>query len=573
MRKREGTSMFPSPLISCTLCVLACPIISSFPQAPFRVAASQVNTGERCGPNTFIVFTGTSCETSTTPEVPKTQEIKLNFGPNKSLSYLDRMLLKKHQSNPNFIPRQTPLKDFQGNSKDPKSDSSPQREIEVENQLGTNYREIFQSLGALNKKNARENGVASVAASRGVIAIEEITDDELSAEETTACIVDEQDSHPHPQSQSRPVSRSGRVSITCMTPRGNFEADSDALVLQDVSPVSSVSPSLEQTSPFSRLGVRGANSRTGQNIAKHSQIKQQSDGSSARVWSPQPSHIGLSEFFLAGVKDGSPSNSRERVSAISSSQIKPDNLSQTLLARNVWKPQESFLENEVSQQRGAEEVNTSGSEVRPQSPRPIIPLLREPTLSAKSRDRPDSKSSTIAMPVGTDIVYDAQIHDFGIVDFLKTQPPNGFEDYSLVHRVSTVSELTLSPNPPVFHWSDDSDDDFLEQLCSRVTQDELRADQDEADRATLTNLAWELASTTGRLTQCELDEDEEETGDKKAGSEDEFDEDSIENNDLGSGLSSSEEDTPIDSYSANANRTRGDDDETALAEAEVHALK
>ena len=532
------------------------------------MAATQVNTGVRYGANTFIVFTGTTCETSTTPEVPKTQEIKLNFGPNKSLSYLDRMLLKKHQSNPNFISRQTPLKDFQGNSKDPKSDSSPQREIEVENQLGTNYREIFQSLGALNKKNVRENGVASVA-------IEEITDDELSAEETTACIVDEQDSHPHPQSQSRPVSRSGRVSITCMTPRGNFEADSDALVLQDVSPVSSASPSSEQTSPFSRLGVRGANSRTGQHIAKHSQIKKQSDGLSARVWSPQPSHIGLSEFFLAGVKDGSPPGrqSRETVSAISPSQIKPDNLSQTLLARNVWKPQESFLENEVSQQRGAEEVNTSGSEVRPQSPRPIIPLLREPTLSAKSRDRPDSKSSTIAMPVGTDIVYDAQIHDFGIVDFLKTQPPNGFEDYSLVHRVSTVSELTLSPNPPVFHWSDDSDDDFLEQLCSRVTQDELRADQDEADRATLTNLAWELASTTGRLTQCELDEDEEETGEKKAGSEDEFDEDSIENNDLGSGLSSSEEDTPIDSYSANANRTRGDDDETALAEAEVHALK
>ena len=567
--------MFPSLLPSCTLCVLACPIISSFPQALFRVAATQVNTVVRCRPNTFIIFTGTTCETSTTPEVPKTQEIKLNFGPNKSLSYLDRMLLKKHQSNPNFISRQTPLKDFQGNSKDPKSESSPQKEIVVENQLGRNYREIFQSLGALNKKNARENGVASVAASRGVIAIEEITDDELSVEETTACIVDEQDSLPHPQSQSRPVSRSGRVSITCMTPRGNFEADSDALMLQDVSPVSSVSPPSEQTSPFSRLGVRGANSRTGQHIAKHSQIKEKSDGLSARVWSPQPSHIGLSEFFLAGVKEGSlpGRQSREMMSAISPSQIKPDNLSQTLLARNVWKPQESFLENEVSLQRGAEEVNTSGSEVRPQSPRPIIPLLREPTLSAKSRDRPDSKSSTIAMPVGTDIVYDAQIHDFGIVDFLKTQPPNGFEDYSLVHRVSTVSELTLSPNPPVFHWSDDSDDDFLEQLCSRVTQDELRADQDEADRATLTNLAWELASTTGRLTQCELDEDEEETGEKKAGSEDEFDEDSIENNDLGSGLSSSEEDTPIDSYSANANRTRGDDDETALAEAEVHALK
>lgn len=171
------------------------------------------------------------------------------------------------------------------------------------------------------------------------------------------------------------------------------------------------------------------------------------------------------------------------------------------------------------------------------------------------------------MPVATEIHYDTQIHDFGIVDFLKTQPylPNGYEDYRLVHRVSTVSPLTLSPNPPTFHWSDDSDDDFLEQLCSTTIQDEQRADQDEADRATLTDLAWELASTTGRLTRCELDEEEGED-------EEEFDEDSIETNDLGSGLSSSEEDTVTDTYSANVNKNR-EKDENSLAEAEVHALK
>ena len=157
---------------------------------------------------------------------------------------------------------------------------------------------------------------------------------------------------------------------------------------------------------------------------------------------------------------------------------------------------------------------------------------------------------------------DAQIHDFGIVDFLKAQPyiPKGFEDYSQVHRVSTVSPLTLSPNPPSFHWSDDSDDDFLAQLCTQSAQDDPRTDQDEDDRATLTALAWELASTTGRLFQCELDEEE-------------FDEDSIETNDFGSGLSSSEEDTNVvDTYSANINRIK-EKDENALSEEEVHSLK
>lgn len=510
-----------------------------------------------------------TCETSTTPEPPMAQEVKLTFGPNKSLSYLDRMLLKKHHGDPNFISKDAKSKGKK--TKSPENSSQP----EIESQLGTNYREIFQSLGASNRKHAQKNGAENMTTS-SVVSIQEVKDDNLNMEETTACIVEEENSHPHPQSQGGAMSHSGRVSIMCMTPRGNFEADGEALVLQDVSPVSNTSPTVQQSSPMSRLGVRRANTRIGQNVAKRSQIKDQSDGL-ARVWSPQPSHVGLSEFFLTGVKDGLPSGrqSRERVTAFGPAVVKPDKLSKNLLSQNVWKPHESIIKNEDSQQQMQEEDGHNGSEVRPESPRPIIPLLREPSLSAKSRDRPDSSSSTIAMPVATDIQYDTQIHDFGIVDFLKSQPnlPNGYEDYSLVHRVSTVTELTLSPNPPVFHWSDDSDDDFLEHLCSRVNQDEQRADQEEADRATLTDLAWELASTTGRLTQCDLDEEEEEAKrNNEGGSEGEFDEDSIENNDLGSGLSSSDEETPVDSYSANVNRPK-ENDENALAEAEVHALK
>ena len=165
-----------------------------------------------------------------------------------------------------------------------------------------------------------------------------------------------------------------------------------------------------------------------------------------------------------------------------------------LLSQNVWKPLESVSANDDTINR--QEQQQQQSEERKDSPRPIIPLLHEPSLSDKNNDRPDSQSSTILKPVEGEV--DAQIHDFGIVDFLKAPPymPKGFEDYSQVHRVSTVSPLTLSPNPQSFHWSDDSDDDFLAQLCTQSAQDDKRADQDEDDRATLTDLAWELASTT-----------------------------------------------------------------------------
>ena len=344
----------------------------------------------------------------------------------------------------------------------------------------------------------------------------------------------------------------------CMTPTGRFQADSDALVLEDVSPVSTNSPALEHAA-LSRHSSRGGHSRVGQ-------LQEQTGGSTARVWSPQPRHVGLSEFFLAGVQDGSASGrvSRERDASFDLTSVKPDKLSMRLLSQNVWKPLESVSANVDTINR--QDQQQQQTEERKDSPRPIIPLLHEPKLSDKNNDRPDSQSFAILKPVeGED---DAQIHDFGIVDFLKAQPymPKGFEDYSQVHRVSTVSPLTLSPNPPSFHWSDDSDDDFLAQLCTQSAQDDQRNDQDEDDRATLTDLAWELASTTGRLTQCELDDEEGED-------EEEFDEDSIETNDFGSGLSSSEEDTnAVDTYSANINRIK-EKDENALAEEEVHALK
>ena len=463
------------------------------------------------------------------------------------------MLLKKHHGNPTLTSPQTQTPKgarSEGTEMLPKADGASNGSA-TEHRLGMNYREIFQSLGASNRKTIQVNDVAP---SKSAISIEEVNDDDFGGEETTACIIDEEGTHPHPK--GRPLSRSGRISIMCMTSTGRFQADSDALVLEDVSPVSTNSPPSEHA-VLSRLSTRGGNFRVGQ-------LQDRAGGSAARVWSPQPRHVGLSEFFLAGVRDGSASGrvSRERDASFDLTSVKADRLSKRLLSQNVWKPHESVFPSDdaINRQQRNEE--------RKDSPKPIIPLLHEPSLSDKNSDRPDSQSSAIFTPAEGEAVHDAQIHDFGIVDFLKAQPyvPKGYEDYSQVHRVSTVSPLTLSPNPPSFHWSDDSDDDFLAQLCTQSTQDDQRADQDEDDRATLTDLAWELASTTGRLTQCELDDEEGE-------GEEEFDEDSIETNDFGSGLSSSEEDTnAVDTYSANINRIK-EKNENTLAEEEVHALK
>ena len=272
----------------------------------------------------FVV--GNSRDTSTTPEPSKYQELKLNFGPNKSLSYLDRMLLKKHHGNPTFTSPQTPLNGAaksEGTEMLPNANDSSNSPT-TEDRLGLNYREIFQSLGASNRKTIKENNVVP---SKSVISIEEVNDGDFGGEETAACIIEEKDTHPHPQ--VGPLSRSGRISIMCMTPTGRFQADSDALVLEDVSPVSTNSPALEHAA-LSKLSSSGVHSRVGQ-------LQEQTGGSTARVWSPQPRHVGLSEFFLAGVQEGSASGrvSRERDTSFDLTSVKPDKLSKRFLSQNV----------------------------------------------------------------------------------------------------------------------------------------------------------------------------------------------------------------------------------------------
>ena len=245
----------------------------------------------------------------------------------------------------------------------------------TEHRLGLNHREIFQSLGASNRKTIKGNNEAP---SKSAISIEEVNDGDFRGEETAACIIEEKDTHRHPR--AGPLSRSGTISIImCMTPTRTFQADSDALVLEDVSPVSPNRPASEHAA-LSRLSSTGRHSRV-------CQLQEQTGGSTARVWSPQSRHVGLSEFFLAGGQDGLVLGrvSRERDGSFDLTSMQFNKLSKRLLSQNVWKPLESVSANDDTINKQKQQKQRS--EERNDSPCLIIPLLHEPSLSDKNSER------------------------------------------------------------------------------------------------------------------------------------------------------------------------------------------
>ena len=450
-------------------------------------------------------------------------ELKLNFGPNKSLNYLDRLLLKKHRENPtrSSSARQPVPKQKQ------RSEHKVNESMNVaQEDFNLNYREIFQSFGRQggNSESTEEKG------DRGYekkAIIEELTEDCGNIEETTACVVEEQgDSVPAERAApltDRPTSRSGCVSVMSMTSAGIFQEEANALVLEDLSD-SPNSPVVESKTPTT--------------VTRTAHRLQTSGGEgSHRVWSARSGYTGLSEFFLAGVKAmplPKEIPGQQNLDAVVHSR--------PLLCRTVWIPQESVCITEV---QAPDEADGGPSSVGGGGQGEVVPQIEEPPVEEDSVHFKVSVSVSCDDPVedgglrasleSNDLPNSPRIHDFGIVDFLKTAPEPSKNDFTELHRVSTVTPFSLTFKPPEL-WSDDeSDDDFLALAVNNYSPEGFdKTERDADDRATLNELAWELASTTGRLTQCSL-------GSPPAGGEDSYDEDSIEENDRGSGLSSPEE--------------------------------
>ncbi|KAK3699387.1 hypothetical protein QZH41_018554 [Actinostola sp. cb2023] len=495
-----------------------------------------------------------SCETSTLPEKVQPVEINLNFGSNKSLSYLDRIVLKKHRDLDPVIPSiRTPSRERNKTRETKKLGHSS---IEKTNDdFGVNYREIFQSIGV---QSARAKSSPSQSYyGRSSVTIEEMRGPVYNnTEETTTCIIEEGSSNTPPAvNDERAVpSRGGRVSILTFTANGDFRED--------------------PLQPSTNCGIRSSQSRQSPLI----RAKQVSPPVPSRVWSPKPTYTGLSEFFLAGVKAPSPSNSPKM--EVGGADAKA--VSSKLITKGVWKPDDSVCIIEVTNV-GEEPGNESSI---PGPSFPVIPLVQEPvddvdhqTHSSKTANSSMEKGNSLELEVGN-------MQDFGINDFLKAGPvPRKLSGDYNVHRVSTVSPLTLSPKPPQLHWSDDdSDDEVIVDVASRVPETEQQPEaeqepeavqdfhgkdeQDQDDRATLENLSWELASTTGRLTHCEGDLDdsprdvdtEQDDMNNHSG-----DEDSIEEDNGGTSLDDDSGDDNVDADEISL--------QDSLMKEEVYALK
>ncbi|XP_032237704.2 uncharacterized protein LOC5512374 isoform X2 [Nematostella vectensis] len=439
-----------------------------------------------------------TCETSTVPEKLTPIDMKLNFSSNSSLSYLDRLVLKKHREEGRTA--SSPKSEVNTKKNSPVSE---ELQNETDQGYGINYREIFQSLGAQTTRDkASLNGYERFTSpSKGAFIIEEVPDN-IPAEEAL-CIVDEgRNEEAAPQ---RPTSRTGCVSIMGMTASGDFRPDADDL---------HAGPPQPQVSTGSKSSLGGSKPS-----GKYLPSRSQSASAVPRVWSPKPGYKGLSNFFLVGVDAESASENPRSEPRYKPSPPKnprtpspPKRISPKLLAQGVWKPDESVY--------ASEEISPMADNDRGKYPGggPVIPLVQEPAdaQDAANNNSPRNRKLKIKKRLSDG---DSRLKDFGINDFLKASPvPSKFsEDYYDVHRVSTVSPLSLSPKPPQLHWSDDdSDDDVILEVTSRASmlevakaeEDGLRQDQEDDDKATLEDLTWELASTTGRLTHCEGDLDE-----------------------------------------------------------------
>lgn len=481
----------------------------------------------------------------------KLKEIKIEFKENNALSYMDRLLLKKHRKNtlqsvakPNRpvsvgVSSRTNIK-----PRYPDCNHINERD-ESKDELGLNYREIVQSVcshvGKLNQesrsgRSCSDGELVGMRDSCCRVTIEEVLSGCDAIEETAVCMVEEATIGNSPISVARPPSQSGRISIMTLTSTGDFRDDVEALTLEDVSSLSSGSPVSESRSSIRhsadtlrttsshaaskmRVGSNGGRTIQNKKTARHASL------GVLRVWSPQPSYTGLSSFFLNGVKPSVQSSETVKREGPDSAIGPRAHVSRELLNKAIWKPEDSVIisvtdvedtiQDDSSSETVCQSLPTSVVQI-PESIRnttvsEVFPIICEPEPNSGNNMR-GLKSDQSHQNDSGDAT--SKIHDFGIVDFLQAgpTPSKGKTDFDLVHRVSTVSPLALSPNPPKLYWSDDdSDDDFIEEVVSLVQHKEGllhdKQDQDFDDSATLNDLAWELESTTGKPTLAAIEAD------------------------------------------------------------------
>ncbi len=246
-----------------------------------------------------------------------------------------------------------------------------------------------------------------------------------------------------------------------------------------------------------------------------------------KKWKPSTNYVGLDSFFTAGVEKENKKN-LEKYSVESKALKNPPNVSDcpviTVGFKGSWRPDSSW--SNVSEPISDDGLQSSGKENNNRN--------KSPLTSQKPREKDRlAKPSNTSIDHGTltnNATPRVSLTDF---DFLSAMPPmSKGDDFNKIHRASTATLFALSPQPPDV-WNDDSEYELLNSpKVSKSPKNKSVLNEFDEDERALEALSNEIADNNKQT------EERTENIQKRV---EEWEEDSlsIEDNDDGSGLTSS----------------------------------
>ena len=459
----------------------------------------------------FFNFIGSkSCDTEDSIGVQATSEaladIKLTF--NSSLSYADRLMLKKHRKNPESTvsysrPRNKESTKSPVVSKAPKSNSGPvSPRISNSPPKSIKQNGKRQNSSSCQKKTltSSENNYPSVLQIQLLPSDED--DSKYGSSDSSSPIVNYTiDEGPTARTDRRTLSQMGRLAIVELSfsdPENDVSKSKDSSCSPALTNHSSLSfkrapsgvksPSNDPVNAGTAHFPHPPNAPSNTYVARQKILlekkKKSNNGqvSSAtnskktskrieRKWQPSNKYVGLSSFFMAGVEkenlDGvnpnderSPSHANEETAyplvglQLADSWRQESSLSQIGGTNNGNTTLNSSANNSNVRHRDGVAKSDKGFDSE-NSEQKSLPSTEASVCRSQNITTPKivTTKSTLASPNNADTPR-VSMTDF---DFLSALPPaSKGDDLLKLHRASTVTLFALSPQPPDV-WNDDSE--------------------------------------------------------------------------------------------------------------------
>ena len=511
--------------------------------------------------NPPVSCTDTSCGTSMeSANQDDKKELKIKF--NSSISYGDRLYLKKNRETNLACPGL--MDKVNGNDKKGerkanqsemfKDDKRPAFELEekdsnesVDN-FAPNYREMIQNMTAVKSKS--NNSGSDHMPSQNALFVEEISPVEIDThyDQGSSCIIDECEKEE--TNQSRPTSRHGAITICEMYSSKNHEQESEQTA-HHLGAHNYVSPSIT-SKPFflkptgkvvKKQPVRTKSAGHKKTPRKEEQRKELANknllemSAQMKRQHSEEKHYSINESSQSPVRQSNKSSKKQlplkkngRETMPSTNHISPrppsnasSNKNKTRIpVRQAWKPKPSHKELSSFFLAGVDEDSeTLKQNEEEHSERSLSnPVTNLGRGSLSSTWNPVESYPHISTPDSIDMSPDVEILRDEKQKYYETPDRGSFTFIDKFEEVEEQLERRISKDS-IKHNSSKEEDEVLELTA---LDDFGTGNQDDDDLATLNDLAWELESSTGRLTRCE----------------DDFhfvsDDDSIEDKDAGSGL-------------------------------------